>query len=184
MITVLIAVALALVILLVSSFLHLGNSSPIGRFLIGAVTTIQEPVSNAASGISNGFRNLLSFRSMIFDFGDSVRFGASTAAEDEQDLSKVHFSMERFSAYARGYLGAVKETITPREAELLPYSAFLMTAECGMRFLTDYLLGDVYFTTKYPAHNLVRARTQCRLAEEMRLALPQTADIVSALLRA
>ena len=122
--------------------------------------------------------------SSLFDFGDSIRFGASTAAEDEQDLSKVHFSMERFSAYARGYLGAVKETITPREAELLPYSAFLMTAECGMRFLTDYLLGDVYFTTKYPAHNLVRARTQCRLAEEMRLALPQTADIVSVLLRA
>ena len=104
--------------------------------------------------------------SMLFDFGDSIRFGASTAAEDEKDLDKVHFDIELFKAYAEGYCSAVKDTITDREAELLPYSAYLMTIECGMRFLTDYLVGDTYFATKYSDHNLVRARTQIRLASE------------------
>ena len=105
--------------------------------------------------------------SMLFDFGDSIRFGASTAAEDEKDLDKVHFDIELFRAYAEGYCGALKNSITPREAELLPYSAYLMTVECGMRFLTDYLSGDTYFATKYEGHNLVRCRTQFRLASEM-----------------
>lgn len=104
--------------------------------------------------------------SMLFDFGDSIRFGASTAAEDEKDLDKVHFDIELFRAYAEGYCSAVKDTITDREAELLPYSAYLMTIECGMRFLTDYLAGDTYFATKYSDHNLVRARTQIKLASE------------------
>lgn len=104
--------------------------------------------------------------SMLFDFGDSIRFGASTAVEDEKDLDKVHFDIELFKAYAEGYCSAVKDTITDREAELLPYSAYLMTIECGMRFLADYLAGDTYFATKYPDHNLVRARTQIRLASE------------------
>ena len=104
--------------------------------------------------------------SMLFDFGDSIRFGASTAAEDEKDLDKVHFDIELFKAYAEGYCSAVKDTITDREAELLPYSAYLMTIECGMRFLADYLAGDTYFATKYSDHNLVRARTQIRLASE------------------
>lgn len=105
--------------------------------------------------------------SMLYDFGDSIRFGASTAPEDETDLSKVNFSLELFGAYARGFCGAVKESITPREAELLPYSAYLMTVECGMRFLTDYLEGNVYFATKYEEHNLVRCRTQLSLAGQM-----------------
>ena len=104
--------------------------------------------------------------SMLFDFGDSIRFGASTAVEDEKDLDKVHFDIELFRAYAEGYCSAVKDTITDREAELLPYSAYLMTIECGMRFLADYLAGDTYFATKYSDHNLVRARTQIRLASE------------------
>lgn len=105
--------------------------------------------------------------SMLFDFGDSIRFGASTAAEDEKDLTKVHFDLNLFKAYAEGYCGAVKDSITQREAELLPYGAYLMTIECGMRFLTDYLSGDTYFATKYEGHNLVRCRTQIRLASEM-----------------
>ena len=117
--------------------------------------------------------------SMIFDFGDSIRFGASTAAEDEKDLDKVHFSLELFRAYAEGYCSAVKQSITPREAELLPYGAYLMTIECGMRFLTDYLAGDTYFATKYEGHNLVRTRTQLKLAEEMEKAFPAMAKIVS-----
>lgn len=105
--------------------------------------------------------------SMLYDFGDSIRFGAATAAEDEPDLGKVHFSLDLFTAYTDGYCSAVKDCITPREAELLPYSAYLLTSECGMRFLADYLVGDTYFATKYPEHNLIRARTQIRLAEEM-----------------
>ena len=120
--------------------------------------------------------------SMIFDFGDSIRFGASTAAEDEKDLSKVHFSLDLFRAYAAGFCSAVKNSITPRERELLPYGAYLMTVECGMRFLTDYLAGDVYFATKYPGHNLVRCRTQLKLAGEMEAAFPQMADIISEIL--
>ena len=105
--------------------------------------------------------------SMIYDFGDSIRFGASTAGEDEKDLDKVHFDINLFKAYANGYCGAVKSSITQVEKELLPYGAYLITIECSMRFLADYLAGDTYFATKYQGHNLVRCRTQLKLAGEM-----------------
>lgn len=105
--------------------------------------------------------------SLLYDFGDSIRYGASTACEDEKDLSKVHFSIELYEAYKSGFLRAASGGITEKEVELLPYSAYLMTIECGMRFLTDYLCGDTYFITKYAEHNLVRARTQLKLASEM-----------------
>ncbi len=105
--------------------------------------------------------------SMLYDFGDSIRFGASTAAEDEKDLEKVNFDITLFESYVDGFCSAVKTSITPKEVELLPYSAYLMTIECGMRFLTDYLSGDTYFRTRYPEHNLVRARTQLKLADQM-----------------
>ncbi len=120
--------------------------------------------------------------SMLFDFGDSIRFGASTAAEDEKDLSKVHFDINLFKAYAEGYCGAVKSSITKREAELLPYGSYLMTIECGMRFLTDYLSGDTYFATKYEGHNLVRCRTQIRLASEMEAQFTQMGEIIAEIL--
>ncbi len=121
--------------------------------------------------------------SMLFDFGDSIRFGASTAAEDEKDLTKVHFDIDLFKAYAEGYVGAVKDSITAREAELLPYGAYLMTIECGMRFLTDYLSGDTYFATKYEGHNLVRCRTQIRLAGEMEAQLEESGKIIAEILK-
>lgn len=121
--------------------------------------------------------------SMLFDFGDSIRFGASTAAEDEKDLSKVHFDISLFEAYAEGFVGAVKDSITAREAELLPYGAYLMTIECGMRFLADYLSGDTYFATKYEGHNLVRCRTQIRLASEMEAQFPQMGKIIENILK-
>ena len=105
--------------------------------------------------------------SMLYDFGDAIRFGASTAAEDEKDIDKVHFDKELFRAYADGFCNAVGSRMTEKEKELLPYSAYLMTMECGMRFLTDFLEGDTYFGTAYPTHNLVRCRTQFRLAKEM-----------------
>ena len=116
--------------------------------------------------------------SMLYDFGDSIRFGASTAAEDEKDLSKVHFDINLFAAYAKGYCGAVKQSITEKEKELLPYGAYLMTIECGMRFLTDYLSGDTYFATKYAGHNLVRCRTQIQLAAEMEASFAEMGRIV------
>lgn len=105
--------------------------------------------------------------SLLYDFGDSIRFGASTAAEDEKDLSKVDFDICLFEAYASGFISAVENSITDEEIRLLPYSAYLMTIECGMRFLTDYLSGDTYFRIHYPEHNLVRARTQLKLAYKM-----------------
>ena len=120
--------------------------------------------------------------SMLFDFGDSIRFGASTAAEDEKDLSKVHFDINLFKVYAEGYCGAVKDSITKREAELLPYGSYLMTIECGMRFLTDYLSGDTYFATKYEGHNLVRCRTQIQLASEMEAQFEEMGKIIEEIL--
>ncbi len=120
--------------------------------------------------------------SMLYDFGDSIRFGASTAAEDEKDLEKVHFSLSLFKAYAEGYCAAVKESITKKEAELLPYGAYMMTIECGMRFLTDYLAGDTYFATKYEGHNLVRCRTQLRLAKEMEESFAAMGEIIAKIL--
>lgn len=102
-----------------------------------------------------------------YDFGDAVRFGASTAAEDEQDLSKVHFSMELYRAYADGYLSEVAKALTPNEVDSLPVGAKMMTLENGIRFLGDYINGDTYFKTAYPEHNLVRARTQFQLVKEM-----------------
>ena len=100
-------------------------------------------------------------------FGDSIRFGASTAEEDEKDLEKVHFDINLYEMYVKGYLETAKDVLTPEEIASLPWGARLMTLECGMRFLADFLQGDVYFKTAYPEHNLVRARTQFRLVEEM-----------------
>ncbi len=101
------------------------------------------------------------------DFGDSIRFGASTAAEDEPDLSRVHFSMPLYRAYARGFLEGCGGSLTPAELESLPVGAWMMTYECGVRFLTDYLEGDHYFHTERDGQNLDRCRTQFRLVEEM-----------------
>ena len=101
------------------------------------------------------------------DFGDSIRFGAATAEEDERDLDKVHFDINLYELYVKGYLEMAKDVLTPEELESLPWGARLMTFECGIRFLMDFLQGDTYFKTAYPEHNLVRARTQFRLVQEM-----------------
>lgn len=103
----------------------------------------------------------------VNDFGDSIRFGASTAAEDEADLSKVNFDIELYHAYAEGYLEGAAGKLTKGEIELLPIGAMMMTFECGMRFLTDYLEGDTYFRTTRPAQNLDRARNQFKLLSDM-----------------
>ncbi|MEG0049195.1 MAG: aminoglycoside phosphotransferase family protein [Clostridia bacterium] len=101
------------------------------------------------------------------DFGDGIRFGASTATEDEKDLSKVQMSLELFEAYTNGFLSACGKRLTPAEIETLPMGAKMMTLECGVRFLTDYLKGDVYFHITRPEQNLDRARTQMTLVKDM-----------------
>ncbi len=105
--------------------------------------------------------------SALYDFGDSIRFGANTAAEDETDLSKVSLALDYFEAYVDGYLESVGKSLTEDEIRLLPFAAKLLTFECGMRFLGDYINGDVYFKVDYPEHNLVRARTQFKLVEDI-----------------
>ena len=101
------------------------------------------------------------------DFGDSIRFGASTAEEDEQDLSKVSCSMELFELYVKGFLEGCAGSLTDKEVEMLPMGAKVMTYECGMRFLADYLEGDHYFKIHREGHNLDRARTQFKLVADM-----------------
>ncbi len=104
--------------------------------------------------------------SLLYDFGDALRFAGSTGAEDEPDLSKISFSLENYEYFTRGFLEELP-SITEAERALLPFSVKLMTLECGSRFLADYLNGDVYFKTAYPEHNLVRARTQFKLVADI-----------------
>lgn len=103
----------------------------------------------------------------IFDFGDSIRFGANTAAEDEPDVSKAGLSLPLFDIYTKGYLEGCQNSLTKAEMEMLPMGAKLMTYECGMRFLTDYLQGDIYFKVSRENHNLDRCRTQFALVADM-----------------
>ncbi len=103
----------------------------------------------------------------LYDFGDSLRFAGNTADEDEKDLSKVTFNMEFYRSYTEGYLSAAACSLNEAEVYYLPFSCKLMALECGMRFLTDYLKGDVYFRISYPEQNLDRCRTQFKLVEEI-----------------
>ncbi len=119
--------------------------------------------------------------SVLYDFGDALRMGASTGAEDEVDLSKVEFDTEAFRYFAKGYLEEMQEELTSKELELLPESAALLTYECGIRFLTDYLNGDTYFKVKRENHNLDRARNQFKLVEDIIRKMDQLKAIISEL---
>ena len=101
------------------------------------------------------------------DFGDSIRFGASTALEDEKDLSKVSCDMELYEIYVKGFLESCGDKLSAKEIEMLPMGAKVMTYECGIRFLTDYLEGDHYFKIDREEHNLDRCRTQFKLVADM-----------------
>ena len=101
-----------------------------------------------------------------YDFGDSIRFGAATAAEDETDLSKMEMDLDLFRIFTRGFLTACPG-LTEEERKALPLGAMTMTLECGVRFLTDYLDGDHYFGIHRPDHNLDRCRTQFKLVRDM-----------------
>ncbi len=103
----------------------------------------------------------------LYDFGDAIRSGASTAAEDEKDLSKVTIDLNLYKKYTEGYLSSAGKSLTELEVEYLPFSAKLLSFECGMRFLTDYLDGDTYFKTEYPEQNLYRCRTQFKLVKDI-----------------
>jgi len=102
-----------------------------------------------------------------YDFGDSIRFGASTGAEDETDLSKISVDTHLFEVFAKGYLSTANKFLTPAEKDSLVTGAYLMTLECGVRFLTDFLNGDVYFKIHRENHNLDRCRTQFKLVSDM-----------------
>ena len=113
-----------------------------------------------------------------YDFGDAIRFGASTAAEDEKDLSKVSMDLELFRLFTKGYLEACPG-LTEKEREVLPLAAFTMTLECGTRFLTDYIDGDHYFSIHYPEQNLDRCRTQFKLVADMEAKWTEMEKIVA-----
>lgn len=103
----------------------------------------------------------------VHDFGDAIRFGANRAAEDEPDIQKVSLSLEHYEAYRKGFLEGCEGRLTEAEVRMMPMGAKMMTLECGMRFLTDYLQGDVYFKVAREKHNLDRCRCQLALAADM-----------------
>lgn len=112
------------------------------------------------------------------DFGDSIRFGASTALEDEQDLSKVSCDLHLFDVYTRGFIEGCGGALTDLEIDMLPMGAILMTFENGIRFLTDHLEGDHYYHIHREGHNLDRCRTQLTLVKDMQEKLPQMNAII------
>lgn len=115
----------------------------------------------------------------LYDFGDSIRFGASTGAEDEQDLSRITLDLALFEVFTKGFLEGCGKSLTEKEIEMLPMGAKLMTYECGIRFLTDFLEGDVYFRIHREHHNLDRARTQFKLVADMEAKWEQMTAIVN-----
>ena len=114
----------------------------------------------------------------VNDFGDAIRFGASTAAEDERDLSKVSCDLQLFERYVQGFLEGCAGKLTENEIAMLPMGAKVMTYECGLRFFTDYLQGDVYFKIHREKQNLDRARTQIQLVRDMEQKWSQMEQIV------
>lgn len=116
--------------------------------------------------------------SLLYDFGDALRAGTNTAAEDETNLDLVTTNLDMFEAYARGFCDELSESFTKREIELLGMSGVIMTFECGIRFLTDYLNGDTYFKIHREGHNLDRARNQFKLVADMESKLDKMAEIV------
>jgi len=115
----------------------------------------------------------------INDFGDSIRFGANHCAEDEKDLRKVNFDLKLYEVYTRGFLEGTGGSLTPGELEYLPWGARLMTLECGIRFLTDYLDGNRYFRCHYPEQNLDRCRTQFKLVRDMEEQFSEMKQIIA-----
>lgn len=121
--------------------------------------------------------------SVLYDFGDSIRSGCSSTIEDENNIEQVTFRVDYFEHYAKGFLKEVGDTLTKEEIDNLAFSGLLMTLECGIRFLTDYLNGDIYFKVKDPLHNLRRTRTHLKLVNEMEKNLPKLEEIIVRLIQ-
>jgi Ser/Thr protein kinase RdoA (MazF antagonist) len=120
--------------------------------------------------------------SVLADFGDAIRFGASSAAEDETDLDKVYMDIDKYAAFAKGFVASLEGSLTEAEVRALPMGAYMMTLECGLRFLTDYLNGDTYFRIHYPTHNLDRARNQMKLVKDMEEKMSRMNEIIESYL--
>ena len=116
------------------------------------------------------------------DFGDCIRYAGNNAAEDEKDLDKVFVRMDLFRTFAEGFCGICGKNLSRAELNLCPEAAKLITLETGLRFLMDYLQGDVYFHTAYPEHNLVRARTQFKLVRDMDVRMNEMRQIIISIL--
>ncbi len=114
----------------------------------------------------------------LYDFGDAVRSGANPAAEDERDLAQVTIDLDIFERFVAGYLDAARDFLVPLEIDYLPFSARLMTLECGIRFLTDHLNGDLYFRIQRENHNLDRCRTQFKMVQDMEARFEEMVRIV------
>lgn len=117
--------------------------------------------------------------SVLYDFGDGIRFGASSAAEDETDLDKVYLRLDMFESYTKGFLRGCDHSLTDSELDALPMGAYLITLETGMRFLGDHLNGDTYFAIHREGHNLDRARTQLKLVADMEANMDKMHRIVA-----
>jgi len=115
--------------------------------------------------------------SLLYDFGDALRFAGNRTAEDDPDLSRVVFDLGRYEEYVSGFLAGVGDAITEKEKAMLPLSVLVITYEQALRFMTDYLDGDMYYQKKYPAHNYDRTRAQLRLAEDILAKLPEMEKI-------
>ncbi len=116
--------------------------------------------------------------SLLYDIGDSLRFGCNTGLEDEPNLDMVNFDIQKFENYVKGFVEETKDSLTQAEIDNLAFSGKLMTLECGMRFLTDYLNGDTYFRVHRENHNLDRTRTQIKLVSDMEKLNTQLEKIV------
>jgi thiamine kinase-like enzyme len=118
--------------------------------------------------------------SLLYDFGEGIRTASTLSKEDEEDLSKVRFDIKRFTSYTKGFINSTKEILTQEEVKLLPLGAKMMTYENGIRFLTDFLNGDIYFNVnkEIPNHNLIRAKTQLELLKQMEQNEEKMKDII------
>lgn len=121
--------------------------------------------------------------SALYDYGDAIRYGASTADEDEPDTSKIDLNMDLFREFTRGFLSEVGDLLTEAELKCLPLSLKVMTCELAMRFLTDYIDGDVYFKVNSPDHNLIRAHAQMKLLERIEEKYDQICAITEEIIR-
>lgn len=117
--------------------------------------------------------------SVLYDFGDGIRFGASSAAEDERELDRVFVRLDMFDGFAKGFIAGCGGSLTDEELDALPMGAYIITAETGMRFLADHLNGDTYFSIHRENHNLDRARTQLKLVSDMETKLGDMERIIA-----